>query len=261
MENFLSGGPWSLIGIRLVMASLAAGLGALAAVSFKISHKSLCLLISFAAGALLAVAVLHVWPETAELVGAAPAAVSFVTGYLLFWAITRYVFHVCPACSATHTEVNFKAITAAMVVALSVHSFMDGLAIYSGYVSRLDIGLELLVAVVLHKFPEGMALTLVGLGSGMGRGKALGLTVLLETLTTLAGGVAGLIFLLPASSSWTGYVMGHVGGGFVFLVIHAVFSEVFKHSPRNTILAMLAGAACIWSVGFLLEGHLVGHIH
>ncbi len=255
MENMYSGGVWNATALRLLLACLMAALGALIAAGFKkIPHKNLCLLISFAAGSLLAVAVLDIWPETAELVGTASALISFATGYLLFWAITRFVFHVCPACSASHTEINFKAITTAMLVALSVHSFMDGLAIFSGYAGESSIGIFVLIAVVFHKLPEGMALTLVGIASGMSRGKAFFLTLALESLTTIAGGLAGIYFLIPAESRWNGYVLGHAGGGFVFLVTHALFSEIFKHSPRNTILAMMAGALCIGAAGFF-SGH------
>lgn len=253
MQNLFSMDVWQLIGLRLFLASFMATLGALIAISFKkISHQKLCLLISFAAGALLAVAILDIWPETVELVGGWSAALSFLTGYLLFWGITKYVFHVCPACSATHTEVNFKAITTAMVVALSVHSFMDGLAIYSGYLSGSKIGVFILLAVVFHKLPEGLALTLVGIGSGMKRSRAFTLSFLLETLTTVAGGVAGILFLLPSSSRWIGYVLGHVGGGFIFLVVHALLSEIIKHRPRNMILAALAGALSIGLAGVLM---------
>ena len=244
---------WQWIGLRLALACLVASLGALAAVSFrKISHARLCLLISFAAGALLAVAVLDIWPETVELVGGFGAAVSFLTGYALFWGITKFIFHVCPACSATHTEINFKAITLSMVAALSVHSFMDGLAIYSSYLTGSKIGIFIFLAVAFHKFPEGLALTLVGIGSGMKRAKAFLLTFLLESLTTLAGGIAGILFLLPSASQWIGYVLGHVGGGFIFLVTHALLSEMIKHNPRNTILAALTGALAIGAVGAFL---------
>lgn len=246
-------GVWALIGLRLLFASVMAAAGALIASSFKkVSHEGLCLLISFAAGALLAVVLLDIWPETVELVGIGKAAVSFLTGYLLFWGITKFVFHVCPACSATHTEVNFKAITITMVVALSIHSFMDGLAIYSGYLGGSETGVLILLAVAFHKLPEGMALSLVAIGSGMSRLKAFALSVSLELLTTLLGGAAGLLFLMPASSHWIGFILGHVGGGFVFLVSHALLSEVIKHHPRNTIFSALAGALCIAAAGFLI---------
>ena len=253
MTGSLQLGLWELIGLRVVLAAGAATLGAAIAVSFKkISHFGLCLLISFAAGALLAVALFDILPETLSLAGPLKGGIAFLSGYLLFFLITKFVFHICPACSATHTEVNFKAITAAMIVALSIHSFMDGLAIYSGTRTGSDLGLLILFAVVFHKIPEGMALSLVALGSGKSRRQAFFITVVVETLTTISGGFAGLLFFIPKDSPWLGYLMGHVGGGFIFLVVHALLSEAIKRHPRFTILSALGGALSIGIVGFLI---------
>ncbi len=247
---------WHLILIRLVIAVSMAGLGSLVAVSFKkISHLGLCILISFAAGALLAVSLLDIVPETFALIGWAGASLSLLSGYILFFFVTKFIFHICPACAATHTEINFKAITIAMITALSIHSFMDGLAIYSGYLTQSSVGMLIFLAVAYHKLPEGMALTLVARGSGMSRLKAFATCVGLEFTTTLAGGFVGLFMMIPDSSKWIGYVLGHVGGGFIFLVIHALLSEVVKHHPRSTIFAALAGGTSIAVIGLLIGTH------
>ncbi len=244
---------WQFIFVRELLAVGAAAVGACIAISFKkISHLWLCVLISFAAGALLGAILLDVIPEAFQLVGWMGLGISVLSGYLLFFLITRFVFHICPACAATHTETTFKAITIAMVVALSVHSFMDGLAIYSGYLTISQIGVLIFMAVAFHKFPEGMALTLVARGSGIGRLKALLICILLEGTTTLAGGLVGIFVLMPEASKWLGYVLGHVAGGFLFIVVHALLSEVVKHHPRSTILAALAGVVTIAAAGFFL---------
>lgn len=238
---------------RLLLAVGAAAAGAGAAVGFrKISHFGLCVLISFAAGALLAVALFDIFPEVIQRVGVRGGAVSILSGYLLFFVITKFVFHICPACAATHTELNFKAITWAMLAALSVHSFMDGLAIYSGYLTTLPAGMLVLAAVTYHKFPEGMALALVARESGRSRRDSFFISFGLESATTLAGGIVGLLFVVPTSSKWIGYILGHVGGGFVFLVIHALLSEVIKHHPLSTVTAALAGAASIRLVAYYI---------
>ena len=247
---------WRLILIRLSLAVFMAGLGSFLAVSFKkISHLGLCMLISFAAGALLAVSLMDIVPETIKLVGWQSGVLSVLSGYAFFFLVTKFVFHICPACAATHTEINFKAITIAMLVALSIHSFMDGLAIYSGYLTHSAIGMLIFLAVAYHKLPEGMALTLVARGSGMNRWRAFAICVGLEFTTTLAGGIAGLVMMIPDSSKWIGYILGHVGGGFIFLVIHALLSEVIKHHPRSTILSAIAGGASIVVVGLLIGTH------
>jgi zinc transporter ZupT len=139
-----------------------------------------------------------------------------------------------------------------MIVALSIHSFMDGLAIYAGTRTGSELGILVLFAVVFHKIPEGMALSLVALGSGAGRRRAFLTTLTVESVTTISGGLAGLLFFIPQDSPWLGYIMGHVGGGFIFLVIHALLAETIKRHPRFTILSALGGALSIGIVGFLI---------
>jgi zinc transporter ZupT len=113
----------------------------------------------------------------------------------------------------------------------------------------------ILVAVAYHKLPEGMALTLVARGSGMSRKKAFLASVSLEAFTTFAGGLAGLLILIPNSTRWVAYVLAHVAGGFVFLVVHALLSEVVKHHPRSTILAAILGAASIGILNLQVVNH------
>lgn len=230
-----------------------AALGGFIAISFKkINHLGLCLLISFAAGALLAVALLDLIPESIQAAGWIGGTLSILSGYVLFALVSRFIFHVCPACSATHTELNFKAITISMVAALSIHSFMDGLAIYSGYLATADVGILILLAVAFHKLPEGLALTLVARASGLGRAKAFLFCLGLEAVTTLAGGLAGIFVLVHENARWFGYVLGHIAGSFIFIVLHALLSEVFKHHPRSTVIAALAGAFLMAAIGFTI---------
>jgi zinc transporter ZupT len=240
--------------LRILAAVLASAIGAWAAVSLKrISHFALCILISFAAGALLAVSAIEIIPEVVQAVGWPQAIASIASGYLLFLLITRFIFHICPACAATHTEANFKAVTGAMVVALSIHSFMDGLAISSGFLGHTSVGFLIFLAVAYHKFPEGMALTLIARGSGIGRLNAFLLTLALEGITTVLGGYAGLLPWMPHAGGWIALILGHVAGGFLFLVFHALLSEAIKHHPRSTLLAVSAGIGSI-----LLASHLFG---
>lgn len=242
-----------LITLRVVLAVAAATLGSLIATGLKkVSHLGLCLLISFAAGALLAVALFDILPEAIDAVGPVKGLASFGSGYLLFFLITKFVFHVCPACSATHTELNFKKITVAMVAALSMHSFMDGLAIAGSAVAGSSVGILILLAVVYHKIPEGMALSSVAIGSGMSRRRAFFASCFIEGSTTVVGGVAG--YLMPAlnNATLTGIVMSHAGGGFVYLVLHALFGEAVKHHSRYTILSALLGCLSILVIQFFV---------
>ncbi|HVM49743.1 MAG TPA: hypothetical protein VMU04_17075 [Candidatus Acidoferrum sp.] len=87
------------------------------------------------------------------------------SGYAVFALITRYVYHVCPACAASHfdeaTAHRFSEIAAAMMLALSVHCTADGLALAAGQEAHaahapggrlLDV--SLVMAVCVHKVPR-----------------------------------------------------------------------------------------------------------
>lgn len=250
--------------LRLYCAVAAAAAGAVIAVALKrVHHLGLCILISFAAGALFTVALCDLLPESAAIFGPAKAALAAVLGYGFFHFINRNVFHLCPACSATHAEINFKALSGTMIVALALHSFMDGLAVYGGELAghahahghaHGGEGALVLIAVAAHKFPEGMALALVARAGGASRRAALTLSIGLEAATTLAAGFFGA-WVLGESAMTLAAMLGFISGGFVFIVIHALLSELFKHHPRVTVLAALAGGGCILTASVLLGAH------
>lgn len=239
--------------IRALIAVIVASLGG--AVLFfikKIGHELLCALISIAAGALLSVVVLDIIPETAELIGILETAAAVVLGYLTFYLIGKYVYHICPACAATHKEEMFK-VTMLMVVAMSIHSFMDGVAIAVGHEADPSLGYIIFFAVAYHKFPEGLALASVAMSSGYSKTKAIGITVALEGATTMTGGLIGVSALAGSAPVWFGFVLGHVGGGFLYLVLHAMLGEMVKHEKKSTIFYATIGFVSLALIGLLVS--------
>jgi zinc transporter ZupT len=216
-----------------------------------ISHSRLCALISLAAGALLSVVILDIIPETIELVGLLETAGAILLGYATFYLIGKYIYHICPACAATHKESMFR-VTILMVVALSLHSFMDGIAIAVGHETGASLGYIIFFAVAYHKFPEGLALASVAVSSGYSRKKAVGITMLVEASTTLTGGFIGALALAGSAPIWYGFVLGHVGGGFAYLIIHALLGEMIKHEKRSTSFFATLGFVSLSIIGLII---------
>ena len=223
----------------------SAGLGALFTISVGASHRQLCALISFAAGTLLAATFFHILPDAWPLLPISAIVTALLSGYVLFYLISRYVFHVCPACAASHfeeqTAAKFKSIAILLAVALTIHSLMDGVAIALARNPEHRMGHSIFLTITFHKFPEGLALCALLLKAGQEKMRALLATLLFET-STLAGGLIG-IFLLKgfAGSPWLDLVFIHIGGGFVYLALHATLNEMERHSPRFIFLFFLAG--------------------
>src|SRR5206468_9028069 len=116
--------------------ALAVGGGTLGA-SLARSHRRLCALISLGAGTLLGVTLFAILPESFEAMNWWSLLLALASGYGVFFLITKYVYHVCPACAASHFDETmrhrFSEIATAMMLALAIHCTVDGLAIAAGH--------------------------------------------------------------------------------------------------------------------------------
>jgi zinc transporter ZupT len=235
---------------QVIAAYVFAVAGGSVSASLRVEHKQLCALISFAAGTLLGVTIFAILPES---FGACPwwaVLLALITGYALFFFISKHVHHVCPACAASHFDADatrhFSEIATALIVALAIHSTTDGLALaIQGEAPAIGATKwSLFFALCIHKVPEGLALGSLLIGAGMKRGAAVGWVAAVES-TTLLGGVIGYFFLTNISILWLGLIMAHVGGGFIYLATHAVVGEMLKHGKKLVLTSFALGVALI----------------
>jgi zinc transporter ZupT len=241
--------------------ALAVGGGALGA-SLGSSHHRLCALISLGAGTLLGVTFFAILPESLAVLHWWGVVVAMGSGYALFFLISKYVYHVCPACAASHFDEaathHFAEIAVAMMLALAIHCTADGLALAAGHEAESHspggrmLDFSLIVAVCVHKVPEGLALGALLLGAGFNRAQTLIRVAAVES-TTILGAVVGWIFFQHVSSFWLDAAVAHVGGGFVFLAVHAVLGEILKHHKALVLTNFSLGFGAIAIVTFILR--------
>ncbi len=234
-----------------ILALISAMSGAGSVFLFKLNHKKLCGLISFSAGALLGAAVFVLIPEARMNLKLLEILFSAFSGYFLFWVISKYFSHVCPACSASHfdeqTTHKFSEIVLTLITALSIHSFLDGMALSTGNASQLQ-NESILAAILTHKFPEGLALGALMLSSNYSKQKILTYVFLVES-TTIIGTIFGSYFFQSGISPVIlSAVMAHIAGGFIFLAVHAVWGEMLKNHTKLVLLSFSLGLILIFGV-------------
>jgi zinc and cadmium transporter len=235
---------------QVVAAYVFALAGGSISTSLQLTHKPLCALISFAAGTLLGVTLFTIAPESLANSGWWAVVLAAATGYALFFFVSQYVHHVCPACAASHfdadTTRHFTEIASALVVALAIHSTTDGVALGIGQETAVSAAgkWSLFSALCIHKVPEGLALGSLLIGAGLQRRNAL-LWVATVEATTLLGGAIGFFFLAKVSTFWLGLIMAHVGGGFSYLAAHALLGEMLKHGKGLVLTSFSLGVALI----------------
>ncbi len=243
------------IGYIVLAFLLALGGGGLGA-TLATSHRRLCALISLGAGTLLGVTIFGILPESHEDLNWWGILLALASGYVVFALITKYVYHVCPACAASHfdeaTTHRFSEFAGAMMIALGIHCTVDGVALAAGNEASQVAGLAIVMAVCVHKIPEGLALGALLLGAGLPRFGVMWRVAAVEA-TTLLGGFLGLYAFKNISMTWIGILLAHAGGGFLFLAAHAVMGEILKHHKALVLTCFGTGFGAIGLFTMLLR--------
>jgi zinc transporter ZupT len=119
------------------------------------------------------------------------------------------------------------------------------------------VKLSITFAICVHKFPEGLALGALLLGGGITRSKMLWLVAAVEAMT-IVGGLAGWFIIRNVPHSWLqltlALMLANACGGFLYLAIHAVWGEIFRHHKGLVLGNFAAGFSVI--AGLILYFHL-----
>ena len=176
-------------GTALLYTAVAASanvIGAAAVVSrSRWSVRALENMVALSAGFMVSVALLDLAPE-AVITHGASAGVVILLGYLLVH-LTQHTlaphFHFGEEVHSVTKVVSFSALAGLML-----HTFVDGVAIASGFGVSESLGLLVFFAILLHKLPEGLAISSLFLASGESRPRALAASGVLA-LSSLAGAI------------------------------------------------------------------------
>lgn len=148
------------------------------------SMSALDKLIALSAGFMISVALLDLIPESIAVHGAG-AGLIVLTGYVLVH-LTQHTltphFHF-----GEEVHQVTRAVSVSALIGLLLHTFVDGVAIASGFEVSASLGLLVFIAIVLHKLPEGLAISSLFLAAGASRGQALLAGAALGAATILGG--------------------------------------------------------------------------
>ena len=202
--------PWIslVLGIAAAAGNIAGGWAA----AHKPWHPGyLRYFMAVASGFMLATSLLEMLPESLELLGS-HAAVWILGGYLLIHFFEHTLsghFHFGEEVHAEEVAGVHRSRT--ILLGLMTHSFVDGIAIASGFLVSDFLGWIVFLAVFLHKMPEGFAVSSVMVASGQSQRTGL-LAAALLGLATVAGVIVmsplegQVAFTLPLSAGVTLYV-------------------------------------------------------
>jgi zinc transporter ZupT len=205
---------------------------------------------AFAAGILLALAFVDLFPEGLEVAGE-PAVVGFVGGFVLLFlteVLTRAHTHHSPE------ERVSKHALGPFVLGLMIHNFADGFVLgVSAKASAITswlVGLGILV----HQVPVGISLAAVLVSASATRVQVVRTALLLGLAIPLA---AGLTTVLPLGSDQAlGALIGVAGGVLAYIGATHLLPEAQAEHPSKVTGILFAGTLVLTTIGLMT---ILGH--
>jgi zinc transporter ZupT len=231
----------------LTLATAIALAGAVLGLWLTGLRRRASVVLPFSAGVLLGVALFGLIPELAVDAGWAATLLLFAAGYGVLLAINRYAWPVCPTCAHDHDHsacaTELHGFAGPLVSAAALHSFLDGWSIASvQQAAPPGLRLAVLLAIALHKFPEGIALG--GILRAAVRSRAMALTwCAVAESATLVGGWLGLLLAPHLGTQWTMYPLGLTAGWLCYLGYQAVHEEWKRRGAAPAFVSALTGVA------------------
>jgi zinc and cadmium transporter len=206
----------------------------------ELSQRALALLLSFSAGVLLGAVFFHMLPETRVL--SENIGWPVLAGFLLIFVMERFVF--VHACEERECDIHQMGIPA--FLGISLHSLLDGLALGAGLMLP-HLGPVVLLAVIIHKMPDGISITSILLAAGWSR-RRVALLSLLFSLTTPAGALLAYLFLRAVSPENLAVAIGISAGTFLAIATADILPQVHRIEERNplTLIFLVLGLAVSW---------------
>ena len=233
-------------------------IGSIIGFIFKgISHKFSDIVLSFAAGVMLAAAILGLILQAVECGGkfGLPITVAGIfAGAVCLNFIDKLVPHLHRLVGndiESHNNTNLSKVLL-FVMAIAIHNLPEGIAAGVGFGSG-DTAQALTIAggIALQNIPEGMVIIAPMLASGVSPRKTFvcaSITGVVEIVGTLIG-----YFAVSISTAILPFALAFAGGTMLYVISDEMIPETHAHgSQRGATYALLVGFCLMLVSDFLL---------
>ena len=224
----------------------------------KISHRFSDVVLAFAAGVMLAAAVLGLVLPSVEYGGRFGLLVTVVgifAGALCLNVIDKVVPHLHRLVGVDGENPNSAGLSKVLlfVTAIAIHNLPEGIAAGVSFGSD-DVGQALMIAggIALQNIPEGMVIIGPMLAAGVTPRRTF-ICAMITGLVEVAGTLLGY-FAVSVSSAILPFALAFAGGTMLYVISDEMIPETHAHgSERGATYALLAGF-CVMLVSDVLLG-------
>jgi zinc transporter ZupT len=206
-------------------------------------------LLGLTAGVVIGVVAFDLLPEIFRSVGHGvtdrEAMIALVCGFLLFHVIEKSIL-IHHSQEHDYDVHHHPQVGIASALALSGHSFLDGLGIGLGFQAGTAVGITVAIAVIAHDFSDGLNTVTLMLVNNNNRKRALGM-LFVDALAPVLGAIVGTV--VHISEGGLTLYLGFFAGFLLYIGASEILPEAHsKHSSYITIALTVLGAAFMFVV-------------
>jgi ZIP family zinc transporter len=232
-----------LVSAAAFLSAFLGGVVALRAVS------RVGIIIAIGAGIRIGAAFFDLIPEAVKLVGGALDQVMLATafGFLAFYVIEKltavHVGHEAAA-ELDHGDASHRHVGVIGASGMSIHSFLDGVALAAGLAVGGGLGIVIAVVVVIHRFSDGISVVSLLLASQTPVREAYR-WVAVVAIAPVLGVLLGLVVTVP--DQILGLMLAVFAGFFLYVGAAELLPEAHRSDrSRWVVLATVGGVVAIY---------------
>ncbi len=200
-------------------------------------NRNVAHFMSFAAGVLITVSLMHILPEAYGMNPHAPILVmiGFMALYISNRVLDRHRFH-------GHGE-GQVAIGLIPMIGIGIHSFLDGVIYTVTFNVSIFTGVLAAIGMVLHEFPEGVVTFLLLERGGFSRRKAIIWSFIAAAISTPLGTLISYPFIHKIDHGDLALMLAFSAGALLYVGATHLLPAVDNEDRKYTLFSLLAGIA------------------
>jgi len=257
---------WVWVLMLTGVGALASTSGAilLAGLDSRLLARLVPALVSFSTGVLLGAACLDLLPAAfagADSQRGVDLGLTLALGVLSFFALEKLIhWHhahdIEPGSLTVASRAEERATAVMVLTGTSLHNLIAGVLLAAAVLAGHKTALLLFAAILAHHIPQQVGDLSVLVMTGMGRARALLLTIA-SSAALLVGGFLALVFLRGFPGALA-YVLMLAGASLIYIALADLIPRLRGHHPDRratlTVTLVASGIALIYVIVRLLPG-------